>query len=440
MLWFLLLSQCVIAVVVCAIFGQGPARIVARALAGFVIVVAVLITLGGFMITQVGSSHALARRSSCQYKCGQIQSAIHQFAEANRRLPYLVTTLPETPSGPTEYVTAGWVPPILAFLDRNHDLYAIYESNAHSTTLGTPYNFDRTQEGPPGYMFIRDAYLTCPESNEGFSETSATVAGGPAAQPTSYAANAGYPDQTADTSQPLDYQENGVFFDQAQSFAGGYPPAPKTDLAYISKYDGTTTTILLAENIAASFWAEYNGHPDAPVSFAPRERTGKNFSYESPDGLVWFDHSDGTMPEIGLNQGYNGSRGTWAEGANMTYDPASKLAADPLRPAIELPLGRRIPYHLLRRPHHVHEPGRGVSSLCPVDDAARIARPACRQWPVCCRQQSQPGLANLARGADSGHRRSANNARSRESGGRIERQRVARRSTRVYFFPSRRCC
>jgi prepilin-type processing-associated H-X9-DG protein len=171
-------------------------------------------------------------------------------------------------------------------------------------------------------MFIRDAYLGCPESNKDNFQTSATVAGAPADEFTSYAVNAGFPDQTANTSQPLDYQENGVFFDQARSFAGGYPPAPKTDLAYISKYDGTTTTILLAENLDASFWAQYNGHPDAPVSFAPREGTGENISYESPDGLVWFDYSDGTAPEIGLDQHYNGLQGIGAGETTRTYDPA----------------------------------------------------------------------------------------------------------------------
>jgi prepilin-type processing-associated H-X9-DG protein len=306
LVWLLL---CLVGLVLLLIASRRSPREIARALAVIAIVGALLFTLAGFAIVGIGSSHALARRNQCQHKCQEIQAAIHEFAAANRRLPYLVTTLPEAPSGPTEYVTAGWVPQILAFLDRNRDLYAIYESNAHSATLGTPYNYDGTQEGPPGYMFIQDAYLVCPDSNEVEILWPATVAGGPASAPTSYAVNAGFPDQTADTSQPLDYQENGVFFDQAHAFAGGYPPAPKTDLAYIAKHDGTATTILLSENLDASYWAQYNGHPEAPVSFAPREGPAENISYESPDGLVWFDYSDGTKPAIGLNKDYNGGRG-----------------------------------------------------------------------------------------------------------------------------------
>jgi prepilin-type processing-associated H-X9-DG protein len=251
------------------------------------------------------------RKASCNYNCNQIQSAITQFAEANGRLPYLATTLPEKPASATAYVSVGWVPQILAFLDRD-DLYQIYLSNANSSPPGTPYNFDGTQAGPQGYMFIQYVrMLDCPDALGINRNVPAVAEGGPADAPLSYAVNAGFTDQTTNTAEPLDYRENGLFFDQALSFVGGYPPAPKTDLAYIAKYDGTAKTILFGENLDASFWAQYDGDANAPVSFipyvrAPYARADETISHESSQGLVWFDYSDGSTPTVGLNQSYDG--------------------------------------------------------------------------------------------------------------------------------------
>ncbi|HEX4144264.1 MAG TPA: DUF1559 domain-containing protein [Pirellulales bacterium] len=300
-------------VVLIAILMRATGWGLAGGIAATVIVGALLITLGGLLLASLGGYHEAARRSVCNYNCNQIQTAISQFSVANGHPPYLATTLPENPASPTAFVSAGWVPQILTYLDRD-DLYQIYQSNARSSLPGTPYNFDGTEGGPQGYMFIQYIRtLDCPTALKINDNLPAKAAGGPAAAPLSYAVNAGFTDQTTDRSEPLDYRENGVFFDQALSFVGGYPSAPKSDLAYIAKYDGTAQTILFGENLDAGFWAQYDGDANAPVCFVPyvspsfRDRTNKNVSYEASQGLVWFDYSGGGAPTVDLNKGGGGA-------------------------------------------------------------------------------------------------------------------------------------
>jgi hypothetical protein len=82
--------------------------------------------------------------------------------------------------------------------------------------------------------------------------------------PLSYIVNAGgtdvyrRPQPPTNTPQPLDYRENGLFFDD---FGWRLPPAfmsipkpPTSDLAYVSKHDGVSMTLLLSENLDAVDW------------------------------------------------------------------------------------------------------------------------------------------------------------------------------------------
>jgi type II secretory pathway pseudopilin PulG len=327
------------------------------------VVIAIIAMLIGLLLPAVQSSIGRARQTTCLNHCDQIQLAIAQFAMSKDRLPYLVTTLPGNPpaAGSTNYVTAGWVPQILSHLDRN-DLYQIYVSNA--TAGGSVYNADGKSVGPAGYMFIQYIdLLLCPaDTAKPMTALSATAAGGPAKAPLSYAANAGSADLSApytDTKTgivyPPDYQENGVFFNQAASLLlASTPQAPiTTDMAYISKNDGKSTTILFGENMDAGYWAQYWGYTEAPVSFVPFVpyqpssngvgAIGPN-SYEDPQALLWQDLPDSglTQPTIGLNQSYNGLRP--GEIGQLIGTPQSPPQGAVARPSSAHPGGFLITY------------------------------------------------------------------------------------------------
>jgi prepilin-type N-terminal cleavage/methylation domain-containing protein/prepilin-type processing-associated H-X9-DG protein len=312
------------------------------------IVVAIIAMLLALLIPAVQKARESGRRAQCSNNCKQIQLALVQYDTARDRLPYLNTCLPIRTQGADAnlgYLVAGWVPQILANLGRN-DLYQIYDSN--STTGYSIFNAGGTLPGPPGNAFIQ--YLdtmVCPSdpvkamTNVALptGAAPAVVATSKAFAPLSYAANGGYADilpfmnDTTRVQYPPDYQENGLFFSQTSSFQCvpnhiGPVQAPiQTNLTYVGRNDGVSTTILLGENMDATFWAVYYGIPFGGPNYLmtfipgieyrvpaagmyvnPAGAVVYNASFEDTQALTWQDLPDQNLsqPIVGLNQGYNG--------------------------------------------------------------------------------------------------------------------------------------
>jgi prepilin-type processing-associated H-X9-DG protein len=167
-------------------------------------------------------------------------------------------------------------------------------------------------------MFIQYVeQLVCPsDTAKPMTAIAPTGVSDLAQAPLSYAANAGYPDQTLNNNFSFDFKENGLFFNrwvESVDGAGSFPAAPTTTLTYISQNDGTANTILFGENMDASFWAYYNGPMAAPASFCYHETYSNGVDSEDPQGLLWMDAAPSSatavtlpLPPLGLNQGYNG--------------------------------------------------------------------------------------------------------------------------------------
>ncbi len=334
------------------------------------VVILIIGMLLALLIPAIQHARESARRSQCGNNSNQIQHAMMQFAHAKGRLPYLTTTLPnKVPAhGSTNYALAGWVPQILAFLGRN-DLYDIYSSNA--AAAGSVFNASGAA-GPAGHTFIQYLdLLVCPsDTQKPMTFVAPTTLAANAQAPLSYAVNAGFVDiipcTTGGITYPPDFQENGVFFSQATSVivcpttaspADHIPQTPiEGDFDYITKHDGTATTILFGENMDATFWAQYVENSVAPVWFVPvlNYARSRNIlqplgawvtsqSYEDPQALTWQDLPDQYNsatpgpPTIGLNQGYEGYQpGQIAQLVTPTGGPPQGAIG---RPSSAIPAG-----------------------------------------------------------------------------------------------------
>jgi prepilin-type N-terminal cleavage/methylation domain-containing protein/prepilin-type processing-associated H-X9-DG protein len=277
------------------------------------VVIAIIGMLVGMLIPAVQRARAAARATQCMNNQRQIGVAIQAFSTAKEQMPYLRSVqmqITGANAGQANQSTIGWVPPLLTYLGRN-DLYQIYQGQnaANVVVSGTTQNYPAGYNNP-GYTSGRVDLLICPADSTKATATTNAL---------SYVVNSGYWDTTSPSSSiPLDWKENGVFFDQYDSYhpLTNYPtptyPLVKTDMAYIGKHDGTATTILFSENMdaagsgtataATQGWENYTGSTMADPGIEQMS-------------IVWFNNA----PPIGLNQAYNGNQpGSITDGASGT--------------------------------------------------------------------------------------------------------------------------
>ncbi len=213
------------------------------------VVIAIIGMLVALLLPAIQSARETARRTQCNNNCDQIGKAVLQFAAAKDRMPYL-TSMYVAPTGPNTTCALSWIMPLLPYMERT-DVWTSFTNDLNTSTANTQY------VGPI-------SVLICPSD-----ATKVTAIAYP--NPLSYACNSGRWDVPATTTYPADWQENGVFFDQFLVgsnnilHSGSQWPQVKTDLGYISKHDGTTNTILLAENADATQWQQISTTPSGNV-------------------------------------------------------------------------------------------------------------------------------------------------------------------------------
>ena len=176
--------------------------------------VVVLIVLAGFllillvsMFTQSGEAR---RRAVCMNNQRQLSLALQQYEGAHQQLPGYVNRL--NPEG-VDPVVCSWVVPLFPYVEGS-DLYRSWRNGSQPA------------------VYLR--YLVCPSDPPG-----STVVG---AAPSSYVVNCGLP---GDKDGPAD----GLFFNHDVD-----DKPVITSLDYVSKQDGTATTLMLSENIQAGKW------------------------------------------------------------------------------------------------------------------------------------------------------------------------------------------
>lgn len=230
----------------------APSRPSGFTLVELLVVIAIIAMLVGLLIPAVQRAREAGRRATCMNNQLQLGKAIFGYATAKDRLPPSFMAQPLSPA-PT---FVGWVPSILPYIEQNQ-LFQVFQSNGWATL-------------PNAQVSV----LMCPSRNP---------KGTPA--PLSYTVNCGAPDHPAPPAgAPTDYQENGVFFDWFTPVINTNARKVTTDLAYITKNDGTQNTLMLSENLDALDWIRTSTSPAGAYAFPENVITNAECYWQ---GFIW---------------------------------------------------------------------------------------------------------------------------------------------------------
>ncbi|MGD9719585.1 MAG: DUF1559 domain-containing protein [Pirellulales bacterium] len=239
---------------------QTATRSLGFTLVELLVVIAIIAMLTALLVPAVQRAREAGRRATCMNNQSQIGKAVMNYATSKDRLPSGFSNHPDTTVGT---YCMGWVPPMLPYIEQK-PLYDQIMSSAVLVSTALP----RKYEIP---------LLICPT----WSRTGSEMA------PLSYVVNAGMNDLYPPTGNASrDYQENGVFFDH---FKPAMPPVGKavtTDLSFITRNDGTSSTVLFSESVETRDWLGRAGptSPYWPNDASPPQDQGSTWW----QGIVWY--------------------------------------------------------------------------------------------------------------------------------------------------------
>ncbi len=244
------------------------------------VVIAIIGMLAGMILPAVNRAREAGRRTQCINNQKNLVDAVLQYEQGHSKMP---GTWANLTSGvfTTAGVNASWPILLFPYLGRQDMYNWMYQAGkvplANTTTNSVMVNF-----------------LLCPTAIVPVPYTGLYSASAPYC-PLMYAANAGQQDQFATTgTTPLDWPENGVFLNQVTTFlisTGVYVPTVPQTLSFITKWDGSSYTICLSENLDAMSW-----YTPGTASL-----TATN---EYVNSILWYPNAPGAAPS-GVTSGTN---------------------------------------------------------------------------------------------------------------------------------------
>jgi len=179
------------------------------------VVVTILGILMALIIPAVGAARASARNAQCQNNMRNIAQAMLQHTTSKDRFPRLADNVGSIPT--------SWVADVMKVV--RPDIYDQWLSNQSVTGLQVDV-------------------LLCPAD--------VRTSGGEEA--INYCYNAGRQDIN-NSPHPLDHAANGIGHIEPKTlYTGDTRPGVMLTLDYIAKHDGTAMTILVGENVDATWW------------------------------------------------------------------------------------------------------------------------------------------------------------------------------------------
>ncbi len=273
------------------------------------VVITIIALLVGLLIPAIQAARGAARKTQCINNQKNLATAVINYATTKEKFPPLFSWQPGTSGINTRAV--GWVPPILPNIEQN-ELYRVFQNNLWYTIPNAEVET-----------------LVCPSRDPSSSPA-----------PLSYVVNAGVQDAVLSGKQ-MDFQENGVFFDEftpSPKSVVAMPPAktPPIDLAYLSSHDGTKNTIMLSENCLNTLdWIAPLGTPSTtpPPKYPSLGMSYWNaITWEQPNGAGgsvqpnW--GTDGIAPTgTRLNQPNAGSMYDYEQGRPFSYHSGGFIVA-----------------------------------------------------------------------------------------------------------------
>ena len=256
------------------------------------VVIAVISALMGLLLPAVQSARESGRRNTCSNNLNQLAKAFILHDDQKRTLPGWRNRLPGSANG--NGLVVGWPIALLPNLERN-DLYNIWSSGTavSSTTIfaaGKTYNL--ADASPSISIFQcpttpRDGTPRDPiayAGNAGSGTERMVITAGTTSSVTNGEGDDDDEDEGGSRSSSNYYQAKGegVLLDTVTSSESGrtYSPA-RTNLAYISSGDGTSTTLLLSERCGAVAPEDPEWNGSANINVASGATGYRNYSSSS---------------------------------------------------------------------------------------------------------------------------------------------------------------